>query len=737
MPVRRRSPWLRAAFLPGFLTARGGGAARSSCLQAASLAARGLPVAVEGLRDGDSVVPADLPLASCDVRVHPAVPGAVAVRSPALLQHLARRLGSLDVVHLNGNYDLLNYRVARMCVAAGVPYVVSARSLLDPAAVDLLPDGVRRHFARLEAAYLESAYAVHFTSEFERRRALWGGATPQRVVTIPNAVDLAHLARLPGRDEARAALGVPAGRTALLYFGRVVAQKRPEFAVRVLAATDPDADMHLYVVGSGTEADLAALRAEAARTGVADRVHLVGHAAGPTRHHWFAAADVLLLPSAAENFSLALVEAVASGLPAVVSPHIGALEFLRPDEATVVPPEPGAWARACTTVVAGARGNGDESFARLWNAFRPDRVIGDWLDLYDELPDPPATEAPAPGAVVDWAASTWYRDGAAVDVSPVAAGASSRQFFRLRVADRSAIAFTSPTRQGDYVSTPYDSTQPADWVRVSRLLHRAGLPVPRVLAYEQGHDWLLVDDFGDRDLDRHLADAPAAERIPWYVRALELVAHLQAATGSLAPTDLPMTRSLDPATLTWEFFHYVEWAPAMRAQAVSDADRVLLLREFGRIADELAGSGRVLTHRDYHAQNLMVRPDGSLGLLDFDDLLLGNPVYDLASFLLDAHAPADYGFVDDMVDRFHDVRAGAGLPPIPPGDLHRLFDLQAVQRGLKAAGRFGWLGAVAGRPEYLDSVPNLLGHVRHHLARQPDLHVLRGCLARYEPALGE
>lgn len=734
----RRPGWPRAAFFPGFLSARGGGAARSACLHAASLAARGLSVAVDGLYESTPTISADLALASCDVRVHPATTAGPLVRSPQLLRHLRARIGSFDLVHLNGAYDMLNYRIARLCEQAGVPYIVSARSLLDPAAINLLPDGVPERFAPLQARYVRSAYAVHFTSDFEASRACFDGAQPRRVITIPNAVQLDRLVRMPSKDEARRRLGVPRGQAALLYYGRLVAQKQPEFALRVLSALDPAIAAHVYFVGSAAPETVARLVERARDLGVADRIHFAGHAAGRSRDDWLAAADALLLTSAAENFSLALVEAVAAGLPAVVSPHIGALEFLRPGDAEIVPMVPDAWAAACERLMASPAARDGDAFTRLWNQFRPDGILAHWRKVYQDLPDVPKAAEPVESRrITDWAIATWAGASESTEVGTLPGGASSRTFYRLKTADSSVIAFTSPTRQGDYVSTYYDSTQPADWVRIGPLLRDAGLPVPEVLAYEPDRDWLLVEDFGERRLDRVLAQASPLQRRRWHVRVFEMIAQLQSATPRLGSGELPMTRALDSATLTWELFHFVEWALEGRERPVADADRVIMLAEFSRIAGELAGSGRVLTHRDFHAQNLMVRSDDGLGLLDFDDLLLGNPVYDLVSFVLDAHTPADYDFVDELVGLFSDVYARSGPLELTLSELRRLFDLQAVQRSLKASGRFVWLAQLAGKPEYLDSLPNLLEHARFYLGRSPGLKQLRECLARYEPLLGE
>jgi glycosyltransferase involved in cell wall biosynthesis len=379
----------RVAFFPGFLGPAGGGAARSACLIAASLAARGCRVYVEGLRDAagsDMAGPdmlRDLPLAGCDVRVHRAVSDDHGLRSTAAVARLRSIISELDVVHFNGHWNPLNHALAEICHAAGVPYVISARSSADPANMRL---GGVKNLGVLQAnerRYVSSAFAVHVTSSIEGRRARFEAA-PQRVLTICNPVELDHLGEPPSRCAARRALGMPGQHLALLYYGRLVPQKQPDFAVRVLAQLPRRENVHLYLVGAGTDEEIKTIRGAATALSVTDQVHLMGHASGAGRAQWLAAADALLLPSLAENFSLTLVESVASGLPAVVSPNVGALEYLQPHDATVIALDTRLWADACAGLLRATAGPREKHLTRLRGLFHPERIVEDWLDVYQQ-----------------------------------------------------------------------------------------------------------------------------------------------------------------------------------------------------------------------------------------------------------------------------------------------------------------------------------------------------------------
>ena len=379
MPDNKAAGGLRVGIFPGFLGPAGGGTAQSACLMAASLAARGCRVSVIGLRDGAGpAIPVDPPPHMCDVRVH----------APAeALDRLRSVVRDLDVVHFNGHWNSLNYALADICRAAGVPYIISSRSSADPANMD---PGTAKNLSVLiaqERQYVSNAFAVHVTSSMEKRRARFE-ATPRRVLSIRNPVGLDHLAAMPTRSAARRALGMPDEHIALLYYGRLVAQKQPDFAVRVLARLARPANVHLYLVGAGTDEEIQSVRGEANAFSVDDRVHLMGHASGGGRAQWLAAADALLLPSIAENFSLTLVESVAAGLPAVVCPNVGVLEYLRPADATVAALDTRLWADACAGLLEAAAGPREKPLARLQSLFHPDEVVQDWLEVYERLRAP-------------------------------------------------------------------------------------------------------------------------------------------------------------------------------------------------------------------------------------------------------------------------------------------------------------------------------------------------------------
>jgi glycosyltransferase involved in cell wall biosynthesis len=157
-------------------------------------------------------------------------------------------------------------------------------------------------------------------SDFQRRC----GVPADRVVTIRNSIDTQ---RMSGGDGARprAELGLAADEPLIVFTSRMDAQKRPVDAVRIVhrvAERFPTAA--LAFIGNGDESD--AVAACAAELGLAGRVHLMGYRTDIA--DWLAAATVWILPTERENFSVAVLEALAAGCAVLSTPCRGNDEVL-------------------------------------------------------------------------------------------------------------------------------------------------------------------------------------------------------------------------------------------------------------------------------------------------------------------------------------------------------------------------------------------------------------------------
>jgi aminoglycoside/choline kinase family phosphotransferase len=272
------------------------------------------------------------------------------------------------------------------------------------------------------------------------------------------------------------------------------------------------------------------------------------------------------------------------------------------------------------------------------------------------------------------------------------------------------------------------------FLNIHRFLTSVGVPVPRVIAHRVDEGWVLLEDLGD-ELLLNAAEDPRRRR-PLYEQAIDILASLHVEGTRRMPADCMAGRqgfAFD--LLMWEFRHYTEYGlEKSRVDPVRlHAEEIVALESVYRlVAEHLSGLPRVLTHRDYHSRNLLVTPDG-LAVIDFQDALMGPAAYDLASLLRDSYIDIGTELVDALIERYVSAREAAGDGPIDRAAFRRDFDWQALQRNLKAIGRFGFFDVVKGRPQFLADIPRTYGYVKTTLSRYEELAPMARVLARHRP----
>lgn len=266
---------------------------------------------------------------------------------------------------------------------------------------------------------------------------------------------------------------------------------------------------------------------------------------------------------------------------------------------------------------------------------------------------------------------------------------------------------------------------------VQRLFLAAKLPVPHVYAEDPAQQAVLEEDYGDL----LLCKAPSSSLPDLYLEAVGLIEQMQQRLTPASPAQAPapFQRALDPFALFHElvFFmtHFVQGHLGRNMTATEEDE---LKREFRQFAESFATLPRRLCHRDYHSRNLMLRRNGRLGIVDFQDARMGPPHYDLASLLRDAYIQLPQGLEQEMLDRFH---AGSKnlFPKRNPREMEMVYYRTACQRSLKALGSFGYLAHAKGKLHFLESIPAGLRHVLGCFERNPNLSPLRRALAKYVP----
>lgn len=321
-----------------------------------------------------------------------------------------------------------------------------------------------------------------------------------------------------------------------------------------------------------------------------------------------------------------------------------------------------------------------------------------------------------------------------VSVVALAADASTRSYYRVTTPDAvTAILMRTgadPLKSDEVVDGERPARMP--FLDVAAYLEAGGLPVPRVLGTDLSRNAVLLEDLGDSTLERALA--AGADKVALYRKAIVVMADMQAwAAGHPDPDCIAFRREFGEKLLRWELAHFDEWLLMAWAGArPTSAERGELDAFYDRITAALAALPQGFVHRDFQSRNLMVQGD-RLRLIDFQDALLGPYLYDLVALLRDSYVAFTPAEVEAIAREFLAARVARGLWTPSFDDLMLGFNLQALQRKLKDAGRFVYIDRVRGNPKFLPNIPRSLAYAREALERLDGMHRVQEILARYLP----
>jgi len=288
------------------------------------------------------------------------------------------------------------------------------------------------------------------------------------------------------------------------------------------------------------------------------------------------------------------------------------------------------------------------------------------------------------------------------EILPLAGDASFRRYFRVVRDGRTAVLMDAPPEHEDI----------GPFLAVAGHLLERGFAPPRPLGVDREKGLLLLEDFGDRRVAPLLARDPGPER-EIYAKAVDILARL---AEEPAPADLA---PYDDAAMAREVLLFTDWyGPALGLELDPDSYLAAWRESWAGVA-AAAERRPVLVLRDYHADNLMVLPDGELGLLDFQDALAGHPAYDLVSLLQDARRDVSPELEAEMLDHY---RRSARVSD--PEAFRADYEVLGAQRNVKILGIFTRLWKRDGKPFYPTMHPRIWNYVERNF-RHPAVAPVR------------
>lgn len=310
--------------------------------------------------------------------------------SRPMTRWIAQHIREYDLVHIHALFSYSAYTAANLAIKNRVPYVIRPLGVLNRWGMENRRRLLKQlSFRFIERRILDNAAAIHYTSRQEKVEAEMAGATTTPVV-IPLGIDTSLFK--PGKSVARfyERFPIARGRDIVLLISRLDPKKGVDILLRAFQEVQRSHPASLLVLaGDGEPGFVAGLRKLTGDLGIAGQVLYTGFLSGDDKMAAFAAASLFALPSYSENFGLAAVEAMASGLPCVLSDQVGVAPDVEEYQAgSVVPCEPAAVALALQRLLADPvlRQRSGENAVRLANErFSLEAMTGSLMKLYSRI----------------------------------------------------------------------------------------------------------------------------------------------------------------------------------------------------------------------------------------------------------------------------------------------------------------------------------------------------------------
>ncbi|MEZ4731747.1 MAG: glycosyltransferase [Caldilineaceae bacterium] len=237
---------------------------------------------------------------------------------------LVQNIKQYDVVHIHGLFAYPTLPAAYAALSAGIPYIVRPFGTLNRWGMQNRRPGFKKLSLRyIERPILERAAAIQYTCEQERIEAAETGVVGRPII-LPIGVDITTYQKLPSSEHLYGIYPQLKSKTVILFLSRFHPKKGLDLLLKAFAQVQHQIpETMLLIAGDGDLNYREKLTRQAIELKINEQVVWAGFLEGQKKLEAMAIADIFVLPSYSENFGIAVVEAMAAGLPVVISDQVG------------------------------------------------------------------------------------------------------------------------------------------------------------------------------------------------------------------------------------------------------------------------------------------------------------------------------------------------------------------------------------------------------------------------------
>jgi aminoglycoside/choline kinase family phosphotransferase len=298
-----------------------------------------------------------------------------------------------------------------------------------------------------------------------------------------------------------------------------------------------------------------------------------------------------------------------------------------------------------------------------------------------------------------------------VKIRPIEKGGSDRRFYRVQCSSEQSL-----------ILVKYDLSREENrhYVEIAQFLESHEIRAPRIYYHDAEEGLIWLEDLGENDLFSYRSE-PWLVRRAFYESALDEARKLhQLPEAVCIEMRQHLPAEFNAALYSWEQHYFFENCLG-RYFKIDHAkiDQLAALPALAEIAEKLAQLPRVLVHRDFQSQNILIR-NSQAYLIDFQGMRPGLAQYDLASLLFDPYVDLRDSERDELLEHY----CGGKLRD----DFCNTLHLCAMQRLMQALGAYGFLGLAKGHKHFLQHIPRAVNSLREIVAEINGLELFENLL---------
>lgn len=285
----------------------------------------------------------------------------------------------------------------------------------------------------------------------------------------------------------------------------------------------------------------------------------------------------------------------------------------------------------------------------------------------------------------------------------LAGDASFRRYARIKLNNKTFMLMDAPPEKEDC----------GPFVTIDEFFAAHGVRVPKIVAKDLTQGFLLLEDFGDVLLSTLLNDQTVDD---YYAQCFKQLIQLQDIDGTAHFPEYSYDKLISEMELLTDWL-----LPTLQIQPSAE-ESALIKRTFAILANAAVAQPQVIVHRDFHSRNLMkINDDAELGVIDFQDAVIGADTYDLISITRDAYVQWNAERVYRWFKMFYDLLPAASKQERDFEQFKKDADMMAIQRHIKILGIFVRLFERDGKSGYLKDLPRVMWYLLEESKPYPEL----------------